>query len=70
MNFLDVYTKKHIYDYLARPKEKYEKKYSKEKKEIMPDLIRQDKQQKKIGGNVNSKYLISHIDFFLFFKHA
>lgn len=63
MNILDFYTKKNIY-YSARSEEKYEKKYSKEKKEIRPDLIRQYKQQKKIGGTVDSKYLISYIDFF------
>ena len=64
MNFLDFYTKKNIYDYSARSKDKYEKKYLKEKKEIRSDLIRQYKQQKKIGGTVDSKYLISYIDFF------
>ena len=63
MNYQDVYIKKNIYDYLARPEEKYEKIYLKEKKEIRPDLIRQDKQQKKIGVTVDAKYLISQIDF-------
>ena len=64
MNFLDFYTKKNIYDYSARSKDKYKKKNLKEKKEIRSDLIRQEKQQKKIGGTVDSKYLISYIDFF------
>ena len=64
MNFSDVYTKKNIYYYLARPEEKYEKKYLKEKKEIRPELIRQNKQPKKISGTVDWKYLVSHIDFF------
>ena len=64
MNPIDVYTKKNIYDFLARTEEKHEKKYLNDKKEIRPDLIRQDKQQKKIGGTVESKYLMSLIDFF------
>ena len=31
MNALDVYTKINIKDYLARPEEKYDKEYSKER---------------------------------------
>ena len=34
MNALDVYTKINIRDYLARPEEKYDKEYSKERQEI------------------------------------
>ena len=34
MDALDVYTKRNIRDYLARPEEKYDKEYSKERQEL------------------------------------
>ncbi len=34
MNALDVYTKRNIYDYLAKPEEKYDKDYSEERQKI------------------------------------
>ncbi len=34
MNALYVYSKRNIQDYLARPEEKYDKEYSKERQEI------------------------------------
>ena len=34
MNALDVYTKRNIYDYLARPEKKFDKEYSEERQKI------------------------------------
>jgi len=52
MNALDVYSKRNIRDYLARPEEKYDKEYSKERQEKL-DRKREDKEgrieTKKIG---------------------
>ena len=39
MNALDVYTKINIRDYLARPEEKYDKEYSKERKIGISELL-------------------------------
>ena len=41
MDALDVYTKRNIYDYLAKPEEKYDKDYSKERQKIR-QYIRKD----------------------------
>ena len=42
MNALDVYTKINIRDYLARPEEKYDKEYSKERQEIRKYIRKDD----------------------------
>ncbi len=42
MNALDVYTKINIKDYLARPEEKYDKEYSKERQEIRKYIRKDD----------------------------
>ena len=42
MNALDIYTKINIRDYLARPEEKYNKEYSKERQEIRKYIRKDD----------------------------
>ena len=42
MNALDIYTKINIRDYLARPEEKYDKEYSKERQEIRKYIRKDD----------------------------
>ena len=39
MDALDVYTKRNIYDYLAKPEEKYDKDYSEERQKIRNKAI-------------------------------
>ena len=51
MNALDVYSKRNIRDYLARPEEKYDKEYSKERQEIRK-YIREDDRKAKEGQNL------------------
>ena len=46
MNALDVYTKINIKDYLARPEEKYDKEYSKERQGIRKYIRRDDEKTK------------------------
>ena len=41
-NELDVYSKINIRDYLARPEEKYDKEYSKERQEIRKYIRKDD----------------------------
>jgi len=45
MNALDVYTKRNIYDYLARLEEKYDKEYSKERQEIKKYISEDDRKK-------------------------
>ena len=47
MNALDVYTKINIKDYLARPEEKYDKEYSKERQEIRKYIRKDDLEAKR-----------------------
>ena len=47
MNALDVYTKINIRDYLARPEEKYDKEYSKERQEIRKYIRKDDLEAKR-----------------------
>ena len=64
MNVLDVYTKANIYDYLARPEEKFDKKYSKERQEIRK-YIRKDDLEAKRGhpkGQIDWGYLLNAAD--------
>ena len=48
INSLDVYTKINIKDYLARPEEKYDKEYLKERQEIRK-YFRKDDLDTKFG---------------------
>ena len=64
MDSLDVYTKRNIMDYLSHPEESKDKNYSKERQEIRQELRRQDEQTKKMGGVVDSNYLLNHVDSF------
>ena len=66
MNALDVYTKINILDYLARPEEKYDKEYSKERQEIRK-YIRKDDLEAKGGhpnGQIDWQYLLRMADSF------
>ena len=66
MNALDVYTKINIRDYLARPEEKYDKEYSKERQEIRK-YIREDDRKAKEGhpnGQIDWAYLLRMADSF------
>ena len=66
MNALDVYTKINIQDYLARPEEKYDKEYSKERQEIRK-YIRKDDLEAKRGhpnGQIDWGYLLRMADSF------
>ena len=66
MDVLDVYTKQNIYDYLAKPEEKYDKEYSKERKEIRK-YIRKDDLKTKQGhpnGQIDWGYLLRMADGF------
>ena len=66
MNALDVYTKRNIYDYLARPSKKYDKEYSEERQEIRK-YIRKDDLAAKKGhpkGQVDWGYLLKMADGF------
>ena len=66
MDALDVYTKRNIYDYLARPQKKFDKEYSKERQEIRK-YIRKDDLAAKRGhpnGQVDWGYLLKMADGF------
>ena len=66
MDALDVYTKINIKDYLARPEEKYDKEYSKERQEIRK-YIRKDDLEAKRGhpnGQIDWAYLLRMADSF------
>ena len=56
MNSLEVLTKRNIYDYLARHKEKYDKEYSKEGQEIRKYIRKDDLETKSIHSS-NTKSL-------------
>ena len=60
MNALDVYTKINIKDYLARPEEKYDKEYSKERQEIRKYIRKDDLDAKKghPNGQIDWGYLL------------
>ena len=59
MNALDVYTKINIKDYLARPEEKYDKEYSKERQEIRKYIRKDDLAAKRDGGVIDWGYLLN-----------
>ena len=62
MNALDVYTKINIRDYLARPEEKYDKEYSKERQEIRKYIRKDDLATKKDWGVIDWGYLLKAAD--------
>ena len=64
MNALDVYSKRNIRDYLARPEEKYDKEYSKERQEIRQYIRKDDLATKKMGGTIDWGYLLQAADGF------
>ena len=47
MNALAVYTKRNIYDYLARPEKKFDKEYSEERQKIRQYIRKDDLATKK-----------------------
>ena len=64
MNALDVYTKRNIYDYLAKPEEKYDKDYSKERHKIRKYIRKDDLATKAQGGVIDWQYLLQAADSF------
>tara|TARA_B100001057_G_scaffold17552_1_gene16234 strand:+ start:128 stop:328 length:201 start_codon:yes stop_codon:yes gene_type:complete len=66
MDALEIYTKQNIYDYLAKPEEKYDKEYSKKRQEIRK-YIRKDDLKAKQGhpnGQIDWAYLLRMADGF------
>ena len=63
MDALDVYTKRNIYDYLARPEAKFDKAYSLERQEIRKYIRKDDLATKKKGGTIDWGYLLKANDF-------
>ena len=66
MDALEVYTKRNIYDYLARPEAKFDKDYSLERQEIRK-YIRKDDLKAKQGhpnGQLDWGYLLKMADSF------
>ena len=55
---------KNIYDYLARPEEKYDKDYSKERKEIIKYIRKDNLTTKKDVGVIDWGYLLKAVDGF------
>ena len=64
MDALEVYTKRNIRDYLARPEEKYDKEYSKERQKIRKYIRKDDLATKKKGGVIDWGYLLNAADGF------
>ena len=64
MNALDVYTKRNIYDYLAKPEEKYDKDYSEERQKIRKYIREDDRKTKSQGGVIDWGYLLNAADGF------
>ena len=66
MNALDVYTKRNIYDYLAKPEEKYDKDYSEERQKIRKYIRKDDIKAKKghPNGQIEWGYLLKMADGF------
>ena len=61
MGSSDVYTKINIRDYLARPEEKYDKEYSKERQEIRKYIRKDDLKAKQ--GHPNGQ-----LDWVIFYE--
>ena len=64
MDALDVYTKRNIYDYLAKPEEKYDKDYSEERQKIRKYIREDDRKTKAQGGVIDWDYLLNAADGF------
>ena len=64
MNALDVYTKRNIYDYLARPEAKFDKEFSEERQKIRQYIREDDLAAKRDGGVINWGYLLNAADSF------
>ena len=66
MDALDVYTKRNIYDYLARPQKKFDKEYSKERQEIRKYIREDDRKAKERHpkGQIDWAYLLRMADSF------
>ena len=62
MDALDVYTKRNIYDYLARPEAKFDKEYSEERQKIIKYILKDDLATKKEGGVIDWGYLLKAAD--------
>ena len=62
MDALDVYTKRNIYDYMARPEAKFDKEYSEERKKIRKYIRKDDLATKKEGGVIDWGYLLKAAD--------
>ena len=64
MDALDVYTKRNIYDYLAKPEENYDKDYSEERQKIRKYIREDDRKTKAQGGVIDWGYLLNAADGF------
>ena len=64
MDALEVYTKRNIRDYLARPEEKYDKDYSEERQKIRKYIRKDDLATKKTGGVIDWGDLLNAADGF------
>ena len=62
MDALDLWTKRNIQDYLARPESKFDKDYPKERQEIRKAIREEDKKTKKMGVVIDWGYLLTHVD--------
>jgi hypothetical protein len=62
MDALDVYTKRNIYDCLARPEAKFDKEYSEERQKIRKYIRKDDLATKKEGGVIDWGYLLKAAD--------
>ena len=62
MDALDVYTKRNIYDCLARPEAKFDKEYSEERQKIIKYILKDDLATKKEGGVIDWGYLLKAAD--------
>ena len=63
MDALDVYTKRNIYDYLARSEAKFDKEYSEERQKIRKYIRKDDLATKKEGGVIDWGYLLKAADY-------
>ena len=62
MDALDVYTKRNIYDYLARTEVKFDKEYSEERQKIRQYIRKDDLATKRDGGVIDWGYLLKAAD--------
>ena len=64
MDYLAVYTKRNIYDYLVIPEKKFDKEYSEERQKIREYIRKDDLATKKMGGTIDWGYLLQAADGF------